>query len=389
MNEIFTVITAPGLEQATMAELTLMGIRQVKEHRGAVSFEGDKEALYKAHLMLRTPTRILRPMEEFAAHHSRMLYDQVRRIKWEAWLKPTHTLAVDVTFYGAQASEGQAGELRNSHFAALKIKDAIVDRMMEETGQRPNIDKERPHLRLHALFHRGRCKLSLDATGHSLHERGYRAAGTEAPLKETLAAALVDFTGWTAKTPLLDPMCGSGTLLIEAARKALGIAPGLDAKGFSFQNWPDYDAKLWNKLCNETIQTQEKTTAAVGSLLKIFGSDISGSAVRLAREQSENADVADFIQLQSHDVLELEAPCKEPGIMLTNPPFGERIGDKEKLPEFYRAFSHVLKTKFQGWTLYLLSGDPELTRHLGFKAAKKWAVKNGPIECRLLKYELF
>ena len=147
MSEIFTVITAPGLEQATLAELQDIGIRNVKEHRGAVSFEGDLKELYKAHLWLRTPTRILRPLQEFSASHSRMLYDQVRRIRWEGWIKPGHTLAVDVTFYGAQAQDGQPGELRNSHFAALKIKDAIVDRMVEETGSRPSIDKDRPHSR--------------------------------------------------------------------------------------------------------------------------------------------------------------------------------------------------------------------------------------------------
>ena len=296
----YFAVAARGVETVTAAELERLGAQAVRAVSGGVHFEGDMLLLYRVSLWLRTASRILRPLREFAAQNPEMLYSQTRRVRWEDFLDPTKTLAVHATIEGAaKRAEHAAGNrsgggdgrrerfrgkesrgaparqgIDHSMYAALKIKDAIVDRLRREQGERPNVDKENPDIVVHAHFSGGRCTLSLDATGSSLHERGYRLRGTAAPLKETLAATIIDLTGWDGHTPFFDPMCGSGTLVIEAAMKAMQMAPGLARPSFGFQRWPEFDGKAWQRISDEARNQKLATPPC-----EFFANDCDPNAV--------------------------------------------------------------------------------------------------------------
>jgi putative N6-adenine-specific DNA methylase len=400
MQEYFAV-AALGIEPATAAELARLGAGSIRPVAGGVHFEADLATLYRACLWLRTPSRILRPLREFAAISAEMLYSQTRRVRWEDYLNPTRTPAVQATIAGS-AARRQGGKppgagknrpargddrsrppkgIHHSMFAALKIKDAIVDRLRREQGARPNVDRENPDVLVHAHFSGGRCSLSLDAIGSSLHERGYRTQSAAAPLKENLAAAILELIGWDGQVPLHDPMCGSGTLVIEAALKALRIAPGLSRERFACQRWPDFDGALWQKEFDETRRQKLSQPPC-----PIAGTDADPSAIRIAETHARRAGVGHAIQFQSQPFEETRPPAAEPGVIVTNPPYGERLGDVTELAALYRTLGELLPRRFPGWTAWILAGNLSLARHIGLVATEKIKLFNGPIPCRLLKF---
>lgn len=414
MSEYFAT-SAAGIESVTAAELARLGATNIRPVAAGVRFEADLATLYRAVLELRTASRVARLLREFAAITPEMLYSQVRRVRWEDYLNPQKTLAVYATIQGMggrtkpgpaeEPSRGAASKggkkhaargqqrsdrpppggkgITHSQYAALKIKDAIVDRLRREQGARPNIDTEDPDIRVQAHFAGGRCLLSLDAAGASLHERGYRLETTGAPLKETLAAAIVDLTGWEPPAPLFDPMCGSGTLVIEAALKALRIAPGLMRKSFACWRWPDFDQELWNRVAQAARDRILPTAPAL-----IRGSDIDPQAIRAAQANAQRAGVGHAVQFEVQDVREIRPPEGGPGVLVLNPPYGARLGVDEDLARLYREMGVVWKEHFPGWAAWVLSGNHKLSREIELHAAEKIRLYNGPLECRLLKFPI-
>jgi putative N6-adenine-specific DNA methylase len=371
----FFATTAKGVEEVLAAELVRLGVSEVSAEGGGVRFSGGMEAAYRANLWLRTASRVLMPLAEFPCETPEELYQGARSIPWNDYLTPSMTLAVDCNL--------RDSILTHSGFVALKTKDAIVDEVRDRCGSRPNVDTKDPDLRVNVRLFRNRCTVSLDCSGTPLDRRGYRLDRHEAPLKENLAAALVELSGWDGSVPFLDPMCGTGTIAIEAALRALRIPPGLLRAGFGFQRWPGYDRGLWERLVEEARQGMLTELPA-----PIFGSDISHSAVAMAHENARRAGVADFISLGRGAIGEL-APPPGPGILIFNPPYGKRLGEEEELKPLYKEIGDTMKQRCKGYTAYLFTGNLELAKSVGLKASRRIVLYNGPIECRLLKYEMY
>jgi len=377
----YFVTAARGVEILTAKELTALGSTKTEVVPGGVYFEGNQETLYLAHIWLRTGNRIMLPLRSFPTRDPEMLYDGIAKFRWETFLKEGKTFAIDCTISGRKTPS-----LSHSHYAKLKVKDAIVDRMRAKTGERPNIDIEDPDISIIIYIRDGVCTLTMDATGFSLHERGYRERGVQAPLKETLAAALVDFTEWDGTKPFLDPMCGSGTLSIEAALKFCHVAPGLNHRKFAFMHWPDFNETLWKRLVTEA---QDKERPLPSNL--VSGYERSGVNIRTSKRNAEHAGIEPgAIHFERMDFLDFELVLPEkPGILLVNPPYGERLGQNEDLPALYKQMGDIFKQKMKGWTAYVFTGNRELAKHIGLKASRRIELFNGPIDCRLLKYELY
>ncbi|OGU06857.1 MAG: RNA methyltransferase [Geobacteraceae bacterium GWC2_58_44] len=371
----FFATTAKGVEEVLAAELVRLGVPGVTVESGGVRFGGGMEAAYRANLWLRTASRVLMPLAEFACESPEQLYDGVRAVEWGRFLTPAMTLAVDCNL--------RDSVLTHSGFVALKTKDAIVDEVRDRVGSRPNVDTKDPDLRVNVRLFRNRCTLSLDCSGTPLDRRGYRLERHEAPLKENLAAALVELSGWDGTVPLLDPMCGTGTIPIEGALKALRIPPGLLRAGFGFQRWLGFDRPLWDRLVQEARQGMLAALPA-----PILGSDISHSAIAMANENARRAGVGELLRLGRGEIGEL-APPPGPGILIFNPPYGKRLGEEEALKPLYKEIGDVLKKRCKGYTAYLFTGNLELAKFVGLKAARRIVLYNGPIECRLLKYEMY
>ncbi|HJV66540.1 MAG TPA: THUMP domain-containing protein [Geomonas sp.] len=374
-EQYFFATTAKGVEEVLAAELNALGASEVKQESGGVRFGGGLEAAYRANLWLRTASRVLMTLAEFPCETPEQLYQGVRAVSWTRYLTTTMTLAVD--------SSLRDSALTHSGFVALKTKDAIVDTLRDRFGSRPSVDTKDPDLRVNVRLFRNRCTLSLDCSGMPLDRRGYRLDRHEAPLKENLAAALVELSGWDGRVPFLDPMCGTGTIAIEAALKALRIAPGLLRAGFGFQRWPGYDRLLWSRLVKEARQGRLDSLPA-----PIIGSDISHSAIAMAHQNAGRAGVGDLLRLERYPVGEL-IPPPGPGVLVLNPPYGKRLGEEEALRPLYKEIGDVLKQRCKGYTAYLFTGNLELAKSVGLKAARRIVLFNGPIECRLLKYEMY
>jgi putative N6-adenine-specific DNA methylase len=371
----FFATTAKGVEEVLAAELVRLGSQDVKIESGGVRFGGGMEAAYRANLWLRTASRVLMPLAEFACETPEQLYEGVRTISWNSFLTPAMTLAVDCNL--------RDSALTHSGFVALKTKDAIVDDVRDRVGTRPNVDTKDPDLRVNVRLFRNRCTVSLDCSGTPLDRRGYRLDRHEAPLKENLAAALIELSGWDGSVPLLDPMCGTGTIAIEAALKALRIPPGLLRAGFGFQRWQGFDRPLWERIVEEARQGMLAALPA-----PVLGSDISHSAIAMANENARRAGVGELISLGRGEIGEL-APPPGPGILIFNPPYGKRLGEEEALKPLYKEIGDVLKQRCKGYTAYLFTGNLELAKSVGLKATRRIVLYNGPIECRLLKYEMY
>lgn len=378
MSKYF-VTCARGLEAITAAELRAFGAA-TQEQPGGVFFEGDQDALYRAHLQLRTGNRILLPLRSFPCRSPEDLYENVKKFKWETFLREGLTFAVDCTLSG-----NKSPALSHSQYAKLKAKDAIVDRMREKTGDRPNVNVESPDISVVIYVRDGVATLNMDATGPSLHERGYRSPDAAAPLKESLAAGILELAGWDPSTPLIDPMCGSGTLLAEGMLKACNIAPGLLREHYLFMNWPDFHEPRWEKLVSEAEDAAREPVSG-----QIFGFDQNPEAVRQSREALKELGFAGAVEVMRRRFEEFEIPAGlKPGMIVMNPPYGERLDDVEGLKPLYKEMGDTFKKKCKGWKAAVFTGSSELAKVIGLRATRRIPLWNGPIECRLLTYYMY
>jgi len=375
MAQEFFATTGKGVEELLAGELRGLGMADAAVENGGVRFTGDVTACWRANLWLRTANRVLMPLAVFPCESPLELYDGVRAITWTTWLTPDMTLAVDCNL--------RDSAMTHSGFAALKTKDAIVDEIRDRIGRRPNVDTKDPDLRVNVHLVRNRCTVSLDTSGAPLDRRGYRLDRTEAPLRETLAAALVELAGWEGAVPLADPMCGSGTILIEAALKAARRAPGLLRASFGFQRWAGFDSVTW-----ERLRAEARESALSSLSVPIVGRDRLPKALDVARQNAARGGVGGLLTLSKGDIRDFMPP-PAPGVLLFNPPYGQRLSEEEELKPLYRHIGDVMKQRCTGYTAYLFTGSPELAKCVGLKASRRFVLFNGPIECRLLKYELY
>ena len=375
-------VVPPGLENAAASELTALGCQAVSPLLRAVRFQSDLAGFYRLHLQARLPFRLLRQLAHFPCRSKDELYDGVQRaVDWSRWLPPGTTFRVDAT--------GTAPGLNHSHYSALQVKNALVDLQRQQWGARSSVDLDDPDLALHLHLGGGEASLSLDGSGGSLHRRGYRAAMGLAPLKENLAAGLIALTGWDGSVPLADPLCGSGTLLIEAARLALGLAPGLGratglGRSFALERWPDFDPQLWQQ---ERQAAAALARASDQPVVPIVGMEQDPVVLEQARSNAQAAGVAQALDLRLGDCRDFQPPSG-PGILVCNPPYGERIGERDALEPLYADLGRMVKERCSGWSLWLLSGNPELTGALKMKASRRIPISNGGIDCRWLHYEI-
>ena len=361
-----------GLEPVLAKELTQLGANDVQIGRRMVSFKGDKELLYRANFQLHTAIRILKPIKHFKALSADDVYEGVKDIDWSEYIGNDKTFAVDSVVFSE--------EFRHSKFVAYKVKDAIVDQFREKTGQRPNISITNPDIRLHIHIADDQCTLCLDSSGESLHRRGYRQESVEAPLNEVLAAGMILMTGWHGETDFIDPMCGSGTLLIEAALIARNMAPGLFRKEFAFEKWPDFDRDLFDEIYNDDSQEREFNH-------HIYGYDVDIKAVNTARLNVKAAGLSSDITVEEQDFKNFTQP-KNKSIMVTNPPYGERISTPDLLGT-YKMIGERLKHQFTGNEAWILSYREECFAQIGLKPSIKIPVFNGSLECEFRKYQMF
>ena len=364
--------TFMGLEPVLAKELTQLGANNVKAGRRMVSFTGDKELLYRANFQLHTAIRVLKPIKHFRALSADDVYEGVKDIDWTQYLSLEKTFAVDSVVF--------SDEFRHSKFVAYKVKDAIVDQFREATGKCPNISISNPDIRLHIHIAEDQCTLSLDSSGESLHRRGYRQESVEAPLNEVLAAGMILMTGWHGETDFIDPMCGSGTLLVEAALIARNMAPGLFRKEYAFEKWPDFDAELFDRIYNDDSQEREFQH-------HIYGYDVDVKAVNTARLNVKAAGLSSDITVTEQDFKDFQQP-KEKSIMVCNPPYGERISTPDLLGT-YRMIGERLKHQFMGNDAWILSYREECFEQIGLKPSIKIPVYNGSLECEFRKYQIF
>lgn len=363
-----------GAEELTAVELSRLGAVQVTAMRGGVSFTGSRSVLYRSLLQLRTASRVLMQLGQFPCKTPQELYDGIRAIPWGELLTPAMTLAVDCTL--------RDSVITHSHFAALKAKDAIVDLLRDQTGSRPSVNTRSPDLRVNLHIAKNQATVSLDAAGESLDRRGWRLDRNEAPLRETLAAAIIMHTGWDGTVPLVDLMCGSGTLVLEGAAMALNRPAGAGRK-FGVMHWLGFDQSLW-----ERVLRDEQAKVRESLEVPVLGYDRDPMAIIACRENARRADLAYQVSFDRKRFEDAE-PCGHQGIVVLNPPYGVRMGGKHELEQLYRKIGEVFKRRFTGWTAYLLAGDLELAKLVGLKPSRRFVLFNGPLECRLLKYELY
>lgn len=379
MTTAYTATTQFGLEEVLADELYQLGAEVDRLGARAVEFRGDQKTLYKAVLWCRTAMRLLRPIAQFHARDERALYREVGRLDWLEYLPdPDQTFAITAVV--------NKSSFEHSLFVAQLAKDAVVDQLRDRTGRRPSVDVRRPDVRLHLRMLENEVTLSLDAAGDSLHRRGYRQGTNEAPLNEVLAAGLVYLSGWDLKKPLLDPFCGSATVLTEAGLMAQRVAPGLFHRGkFGFENWPDFDPALWRQ-----VRQHAESVRLAEPQAYLAGSDLDPRTLELARQNVSAAGLDDCIRLAVRDARDAAPPADQPpGLLITNPPYGERLGDEAEMATLYASFGDALKTRFQGWEAYVLSGNLEAAKRIGLRPAGRLPLYNGPIECRFLKFELY
>lgn len=369
----FFATCARGLEPILANELTRIVASEIEPGRGGVGFAGDRATLYKANLWLRTAVRVLQPILEANVYSADELYQAVQTIDWQRYLTLNHTFAVDCNVRDSR--------ITHSLFAALRTKDAICDQFVARCGKRPSVNVEEPMVGLNLHIYRDHAILSLDSSGESLHKRGYRPVLTKAPLNEALAAALVLRAGWDPSTPFIDPLCGSGSLPIEAAWIALNRPPGLTRKRFGFMGSMDFDIGLWTSIRDE---------ARLGVLKKlpapILGFDIRRDAIGHAETNARVAGIGHLLKFERQDVRDLRPSPGDPGTLLCNPPYGERIGEEDELIPLYESIGNVFAERFQGWNCCIFTGNAKLARRIRLRVREAVDLWNGKIPCRLLRY---
>lgn len=374
MNQYFATV-ARGLEALAAQELEQLGAHGVTPEFCGVAFGGDRPLLYRVNLWARLPFRVLVKLKAFPCEDPEDLYRGIQSLDWSQYLTPDLTLAVNAT--------GKSDRLNHTHFTALQVKNAIVDQQQEQYGDRSDIEIQSPDVQISVHINQAVCTVSLNSSGSSLHRRGYRPAVGAAPLKESLAAALIQLSQWQPDQTFYDPLCGSGTLPLEASLKALNIAPGLFRDYFGFETWPDFDAVLWDALIQEAKASQgDRLSAAIG------GSDCNPAVIEQAIINAEHCGVADQVWFAELDLSDVSAPAAS-GVLVCNPPYGERLGQEEDLGAFYKLLGDVLKQRFKGWTAFVLSGNKELSQSIGLKSSHRFPVYNGSLPCQLMRYDLY
>ena len=374
MEQEFELIakTFMGLENVLAQELTQIGANNVQIGRRMVSFTGNKELMYRANFQLHTAIRILKPIRHFKAHSAEDVYEEVQKLDWSKYIGEGKTFSVDSVVY--------SDEFRNSRFVTYKVKDAIVDQFRERTGNRPNISVANPDIKLSIHIAEDDATLCLDSSGESLHRRGYRQESVEAPSNEVLAAGMILMTGWKGETDFIDPMCGSGTLLVEAALIARNISPGVFRKEFAFEKWPDFDQELFDHIYNDDSQEREFNH-------KIYGYDIDMKAVNTANFNVRAAGLTQIIEVKQADFKDFKKPANK-SIIVTNPPYGERISTPNLLGT-YKMIGERLKHEFGGNEAWVLSYKEECFESIGLKPSIKIPLYNGSLECEFRKYTMF
>ena len=374
MSEAFFAPCPRGLEALLADELTALGARDVTVTHGGVGFGGDWASCYRANLESRIATRVLWRVAQGRYRSEDDVYRLAYGTTWAKWFTPDDSIRVQVT--------ARQSALKSLEFVTLRVKDAVCDHFRTVVGRRPNVDTAQPAVRLHAFLTRDTVALYVDTSGEPLYKRGFKPAAVEAPLKENLAAGILLLTGWQPDQPLVDPMCGSGTFLIEAAQMALDVAPGLGRR-FGFERLKCFDRTLWAQLRRAAEARCQPLRA-----LRLVGADIVGEPLRRARVNLESAGVAECIRLERADFVDLPAPA-DSGVLVANPPYGVRIGEAEALAAQYPAWGSALKRHWAGWNAYFLSADAALPKGFGLKPSRRTPLFNGALECRLYEFRMF
>lgn len=362
-----------GFEPLLAKELRNLGAIDIKEGVRSVSFIGDKGFMYKANLSLRTAIKVLKPITSFKIYSEEDLYREINNYPWENYLENDQTLAVDTTVHSEKFTHSQ--------YISLKTKDAIVDRFRDRTGHRPSVDLDYPNLRINIHIEKDNCTVSLDSSGQSLHKRGYKTATNIAPINEVLAAGMLLHSGWDGQCDFMDPMCGSGTILIEAAMIACNIPPNLNRKEFGFEKWKDWDEDLFVKIEESVLKKVREFH------FTIKGYDKAPSAVSKAKDNIENANLSEFITVEHEDFFKTEKQTERHLHMVFNPPYGERLDIN--MPEFYKAIGDTLKQSYPGTHAWFITSNLEAIKHVGLRPSRKIKLFNGALESKLLKYEIY
>ncbi|WP_027137535.1 THUMP domain-containing class I SAM-dependent RNA methyltransferase [Gaetbulibacter saemankumensis] len=375
MQENFTMVakTLFGFEDLLEKELLQLGAQNIKKGVRSVSFVGDKGFMYKSNLALRTAIKILKPIKTFRVNNEQDLYNKIYAMDWSAYLKPTGSLAIDATIH--------SDLFKHSLFIAQKVKDAIVDKFRDTDGQRPNVDLKFPDLKINVRIDRKECTISLDSSGDSLHKRGYKLATNIAPINEVLAAGLIMLSGWDGQSDFMDPMCGSGTMLIEAAMIACNIPPNLMRKEFAFERWHDWDVDLFEKI-EESLLNKTRDFHHT-----ITGYDKAPSAVTKAKENVKNAQLEDFITIKHEDFFKTQKGGENKLHMVFNPPYGERLNID--MQEFYKNIGDTLKQNYANTDAWFITSNLDALKYVGLRPSRKIQLYNAKLESRLVKYEIY
>jgi putative N6-adenine-specific DNA methylase len=362
-----------GFEEILAKELQLMGAQEVEQGVRMVSFKGDKGFMYKANLALRTALKILKPIHSFRVYNEQSLYKGMQSIDWANYLNVNQSFVIDVTLF--------SDHFNHSQFVALKAKDAIVDQFRDKFGKRPDIDKDHPDLRINLHIHNDQCSVALDTSGASLHHRGYRSATNIAPINEVLAAGMLLLSGWDGQGDFLDPMCGSGTILAEAAMIACNIPANINRKEFAFEKWNDWDNDLFDTIMDSLMKKVREFHYT------IKGYDKAPSAVLKAKDNIRNANLDEYITISQQNFFDTEKETRGPLHMVFNPPYGERL-DIE-MERFYREIGDTLKQSYPGTNAWFITANLEALKFVGLKPSRKIKLFNGKLEARLVKYEMY
>ena len=371
-----TAKTSYGLEQVLASELSTLGIEDMQINTRAITFKGTKETMYRANLELRTALRIFKTIHKFKVRDETELYRHAKEYDWDTILNPDMTFAIDSTVHSER--------FNHENYVALKVKDAIVDQLRSKFGRRPNVDVINPDIRFHVhINNENRCTISLDSSGSSLHKRGYRIGQIIAPVNEVLAAGMILLSGWDGQSDFVDPMCGSGTILMEAATIAYNIAPGIRIEEFGFMRWNDYEPDLWQK-CLDGAKSREREFNH-----KILGFDESPKAIRIAKANIKNADLGWKILLKARQLEDLTPnDLTDGGTVIINPPYGERIDDIDIIP-LYRSIGDSLKKNFEGYSVWIISSNKVALKEIGLRTSKKFTLFNGSLECKYHNYQIY
>jgi putative N6-adenine-specific DNA methylase len=363
-----------GLEDVLSDELLKLGAKDIEKHNRAVSFSGDKGFMYKANLCLRTALRVLKPIQTFTVIDEESLYQGIKKIDWSNYLDVKDTLAVDCVL--------SSDLFTHSQYLSQKTKDAIVDQFREKFGERPSVDLDFPTLRVNIHISGDSCSVSLDSSGDSLHKRGYRDKTNLAPINEVLAAGLVLLSGWDKTSTFIDPMCGSGTILIEAAMIASNIPPGYFKDEFGFQKWKDYEPELWDLIYKSTMKK------LVDNPVQLIGLEISRNVAKKAKENVKLAQMEDMITIHNTSFMDFEPPAG-PGVLVMNPPYGERMDKDEDINGLYKSMGDTMKHKYKGYSGWIISSNMEALKSVGLRPSRKIHIYNGQLECRFMRFDMY